>query len=104
MAIGRLLFADKSRWPLLEKAVETLVVDQSLAVRACAVRCLIPVLNINRDRAVNLFLKLCIGGEAIMGTPDIDQFLHYALSSHYHELRDLTISMLTHKNKFAREI
>jgi hypothetical protein len=103
-AIARLLFADKSRWTKCEVAVNHLVQDESLAVRACTVECLTALLNLNRDRAVDLFLLLCEKADAILGSHSVDTFLHYAFYSHYTKLRSLTLQMLASQQEALREI
>ncbi len=102
-AIAKLLFADRSRWAKLEAAVNGLVKDKSLAVRACTVECLTALLNLDRERAVELFLLLCKDAEVILGCHTVDVFLHYAFYSHYEQLRPLTLEMLKSKLEGPRE-
>lgn len=103
-AISKLLFADKTRWSIFELAVVALVRDKSLAVRASTVACLTALLNLNRERAVELFLQLCDKAESILGSHPVDFFLHYAFHSHYAKLRSLTLDMLKSPLEGAREI
>lgn len=92
--IAALLFADPKRSEKLKAAVNALIEDPSLAVRACAVEALIALLNCDRDKAVVWFLRLCETAEPILGTQWIDNFLYYAVITHYSTLRPLLQKML----------
>ncbi|MBT3191161.1 MAG: hypothetical protein HN341_01270, partial [Verrucomicrobia bacterium] len=94
-AIGNLLFAYPERLPELEDAVTSLVVDDSSAVRSCAVRPLLAILNIDRDRSVGLFCT-CVSDAAdgMLRTPRTLHFLYYALTTHYAAIRDVLVRML----------
>lgn len=101
-AIGGLLFADHSRWPKVQIAVEALCGDRSNAVRSCAVKCTLAILNIDRNEAVRLFLKLADGADAVLSTGDVDNFLYHGVQTHYAQLRPLLLRMLNHPEKEAR--
>lgn len=101
-AIGSILFANAATWPKLQTAVEALVVDKSIAVRACAVRCLLALLNCNRKLAVDLFVKLADGADPVLATGEINNFIHHGIYPHYAELRPLLLHMLQHSEKEAR--
>jgi hypothetical protein len=103
-ALGQLLFGDGVRFEKLERAIVSLVNDQSFAVRACAAEALLPVLNVNRDRAISLFLDLCRDAEPILGSHTIDTFLHYATFRHYAHVRELLRKMLISEDSAARQI
>jgi len=102
-AIGNLLFENPAQLPHLESAIGSLIQDPSSAVRSCAVRPLLAVLNIDRDRAVSLFLT-CISTAAtgILKTPPTLHFLYYALSTHYQEIRQILIDMLSSEDAELR--
>jgi hypothetical protein len=102
-AIGQLLFGDASRLPKLEVAIESLVRDPSLAVRSSAVEMLLPILNVDRDRAISLFLELSQNAGAILGTHTVDTFLHYATFRHYGKVREVLRTMLTLDDTAARQ-
>jgi len=102
-AIGGLLFCSKSHWPKVQSAVESLCDDPSIAVRSCAVKCTLALLNIDRHEAVRLFLNLVEGKEAVLATGEVDNFLHHGVQSHYDQLRPLLLRMLKHPDKEARE-
>lgn len=101
-AVARLLFADIGRWPKLEATVRALAVDKSLAVRSVVLHCLLALMNRDRDLAVELFLQLTNGAEAILGAHSVDEFIHYAVYSHYAKVRPILISMLQLEDEKAR--
>jgi hypothetical protein len=101
--IGDLLFANRARWAKVQAAVESLCGDRSVAVRSCAVKCTLALLNIDRDEAVRLFLKLADGADDVLATSEVDNFLHHGAQTHYGDLRHLLLRMLCHPDKEARE-
>jgi hypothetical protein len=88
-AIGRLLFEDYSHSTVLLPLVRRMVKDPSMAVRTCVAEALLPMFNHDRDDAVRLFLEACQEAEAIWGSYPIENFIRYASSTHYAQLRDL---------------
>lgn len=100
-AIALLLFADMNRLPRLIGAIDSLVRDQSLAVRSSAIDTLLPLLNSDRDRAVSLFLKLAENASLIYGTNNFEEFIHYAAQTHYVRLRHLLLRALNSPNEKA---
>lgn len=94
-AIARLLFEDSNRWSRFETTVATLTTDSSLAVRCMALECLTACLNVDRDTAVAMFLRLAEGADAILGTHNAEQFFHYATFSHYNQLQPVLIRLLS---------
>ena len=102
-AIGRVLFANPAVWPKLETAVRILVKDPSIAVRSCTVQCLLALLNVDRALAVDLFLQLVEGADPVLGTGEVDNFIHHGIYPHYPKLRPLLLRMLGDTNKETRE-
>jgi hypothetical protein len=102
-AIASLLFADPKYYAATEPTVLSLVHDPSVAVRSCVVLILVAILNFDRPTAVSLFLKVVEGSDDVLGTPYVDQFLHYATYDHYPALRSLMLRMLKLENEHARE-
>jgi hypothetical protein len=74
-AIASLLFADMDRLPGLRGAIGSLVADESLAVRCCAIDTLLPLLNTDRDSAVSLFLQLTENALPIGGRNNFEEFV-----------------------------
>ena len=100
-AIGAMLFHDQPPWPQVRPAVESLCNDRSTAVRSAAVKCVLALLNINRDEAVRLSLNLA-GARAVLGTGEVPNFLYHAQFSHYVALRGLLLEMLQLPDEKAR--
>ena len=94
MAISRLLFADRSCWQSLRPTIERLITDPVLAVRSVAVSCLLAVIDHEREEAFALFERLAGGADAIMGSRDVERFLHFAIFRDYSAMRPHLTGML----------
>jgi hypothetical protein len=103
-ALAALLFAYQSWFSEIEPAVLSVVRDRSIAVRSCAIRCLLAMLNFDRDRAVRLFLELCDGAEAVLRTQFSEPFIHHANYRHYDSLRPVLLRMLKAPDEGMRAI
>lgn len=88
-SIKALLFADYSRSTFLLPLIRQVVRDPSIAVRTCVVEALLPVLNHDWDEAVRLFLETCDGAEVVFGCHPFENFVRYASSTHYSEMRTI---------------
>jgi hypothetical protein len=88
-AIERLLFADISRAKILLPVIREMVHDQSPAVRNCVIGALLPVLNIDRGEAVQLFKAACEGADIVFGAQPFEEFVRHASSTHYADCREL---------------
>jgi len=98
-AIASLLFADYSRSPILVPLIRRMIHDPSLALRTCVVEPLLPILNHDRYEAVRLFLRACRGAETVFGSGPFEQFVWYASSTHYSELRGVLFKALNSTSK-----
>lgn len=94
-AIAKLLFADKNRASYFQEVLEAMVKDPSIAVRACVAEALIALLNYDRDLAVNLFLELCTTEDSLLGTQTVEQFIYYAVQTHFEMLQPILERMIT---------
>lgn len=104
-AMGSVLLAEPNCWPKIEATVRRLVEDESVAVRSCAIRCLLALLNLDRKLAVDLFVKLAEEkGEAALATAEVENFIHHGMYPHYPRLRLLLRRMLRHNDKHARVV
>ncbi|MBD2394499.1 hypothetical protein H6G11_09565 [Cyanobacterium aponinum FACHB-4101] len=82
-----------------------IVDDSSIAVRSCVAEVLIALLNYDRDLAVELFLRLCdIQEDKLLGTPNIDHFLYYALQTHFEQLKPILERMINSEILEVQEI
>jgi hypothetical protein len=101
--IASLLFADTARYRKLGRAIESLVKDPSLAVRACSVECLAAVLRIDGSDAVAKFIDLTKDRHFPLGSMFVDGFLHYAVYTDYEMLRELLLRMVQDNNADVRK-
>jgi hypothetical protein len=102
-AIGELLLADPKRWSKLESALTAVTSDPSWSVRAVAIYSLFGVLNVDRDRAVALFLAMAEDSWPVLSSLFVERFLYYAVFSHYPQLRAVLLKMLDDQDASARE-
>lgn len=93
-ALSRLLGPDVSRLSKLLPAVQRLVNDKSIAVRASAAWTLIGVLRHDRDLAVQLFMTLCSVDDAILRASGVERFMKFGLRTHYRTLEPILDRML----------
>jgi hypothetical protein len=100
-AIGALLFADHARLADLQPVLFALANDPTVCVRTCAIRAFSPLLNSSRDLAVELLLQACGSCEDLWGTHPFEHFIHYAVFTHYGQLRELLQSALKSTNEKA---
>jgi hypothetical protein len=71
-----------------------MVRDRSIAVRSCVVTALFPVLNHDRDLALDLFLELCDTEDVLLKTHNVEEFMGYATPTHFGRLRPIVKRML----------
>ncbi len=94
-AMGELIFYDGDRIALFLPTLKRMVVDPSIAVRACVANALIGVLRHDRDLAVDLFKQLCETEDVLLKTNYVDHFLYYALQTHFEALEPILHRMLS---------
>jgi hypothetical protein len=87
--LATLLYDDQGRLDQLRPTLLALSQDPIISVRTCALKAFTPLLNFDRDFAVALFLKACDQCEAICATHPFNEFVHYAIHTHYPQLREL---------------
>lgn len=103
-ALASLLFADEKYLKDIAPAVHSVIADRSIAVRSCAIVCLLAMLNFDRDRAVQLFLVLCDDASPVLGTHYSEEFIHNATYRHYGPLRPVLLRMLKSEYEDSRLI
>ena len=94
VALAQLLFADRSRWSVLEPTIGQLVEDRVLAVRSVAVESLLAILDTQRSDALIYFKRLARDAGPILGTDCVERFFHYAIFRDYPAVRPILIGML----------
>jgi hypothetical protein len=93
-SISRLIFANSDHGQYFETMLHNAVQDPSIAVRTCIAEALKALLNYNRDLAVELFLQLCDTEEIILGCGSVENFLYWALPTHFDLLKPIIEKML----------
>lgn len=94
-AIAELIFADKNRASYFQIPIQHIVQDPSIAVRSFAAEALTAMLNYNRDVAVSLFLELCTTEDVFLATLTVEDFLYYALPTHFQKLASILERMIS---------
>lgn len=87
MAIEVLLFADLGRYETLKEAIFAVTTDAHVAVRAASIATCCPILNINREWAVDHFMSIVApADDRVFLGRGLNEFLSYALWSHSERL------------------
>ena len=94
VAIARLLFNNENYFASFKPHLQSMVNDRSIAVRAMVVYVLLAVLRYDRDLAVKLFAQLCDADDALLGTPYVENFIHYAATTHWNDIKPIIDRML----------
>ena len=92
--IGELVRLDGSRIFHLLPALESLVCDPSIAVRACVAEALQMIMPQYRELVVTLFQRLCEADDALLATEPIAHFLFNAIQTHFTNLEPILKRML----------
>ena len=88
-AIGQLLFAEPCLLSFFEPTIRRATTDPHPAVRVAVADACLPILNVNRDLAVELFLAACTGPDEMLATRRVSEFVRYSLWSHHGQLGPL---------------
>jgi hypothetical protein len=94
-AIEAMLFEHCDWLDRLRPTIESLVKDPHPAVRAAAVAICIPVLNIDRNMAVELFARACSGtDDRVAACYHARLFYNYAFHSHAEQISPVLLQMV----------
>jgi hypothetical protein len=85
-AIGQLLWVHKDLMSVLRPGIESLTKDPHPAVRMAAIEAFEPVLNIDRDQAVQWFCEACKNELRVAASPRASRFFNYTLPSHIKQI------------------
>ncbi|HWM89563.1 MAG TPA: hypothetical protein VN493_02225 [Thermoanaerobaculia bacterium] len=102
-AIARLLFDQPEHLKRLQGAVDSLVNDRSIAVRSCVIEALLAVLNVDVPRSLSWFLDCISLDQAVLETPLIERFVHYAGYRDYPAIRPVVDVLLRSSSSQAVE-
>ena len=104
-ALVDLIWGNAKRIPYLLPTLRQVIHDPCLSVRACVAQALLPILNSDRDLAVDLFLELCTDvDEALLGTAYVEHFINYAMYTHFDRISPLIDRMLVSENADVAEV
>jgi len=92
--LAKLLFAELSLVERVRATLDRMVQDPSIAVRSWVAETLVAVLNYDRGYAVTLFLRLCDTEDVLLGTRFVEEFLSWAVRTHFAPLRPVLVRML----------
>ena len=93
-SIARLLAPDDRYLAFFEPHLKLMVKDPSDATRACVAEALLGVLRHRRDLAVELFVELCDADERLLATHYFEDFLKYAIPTHFTQLEPILSRMM----------
>ena len=93
-SIARLLAPDDRYLAFFEPHLKLMVKDLSDATRACVAEALLEVLRHRRDLAVELFVELCDADERLLATHHFEDFLKYAIPTHFTQLESILVRMM----------
>ncbi|PKA10507.1 hypothetical protein CH372_19035 [Leptospira meyeri] len=91
--IGKLISKDEKRYIFFKQTIAALAEDPKAPVRACTMIPIYNILNYDRNEAVELYLNMLKGHFDLSGMQISQQFLQYAIHSHYPLLRETLIQM-----------
>jgi hypothetical protein len=103
--LAALLFERLDLSDSLLPTIEKLANDPNPAMRVAAQGLCIPLLNVDRNRAVRLFLQACNHpDDRVLGATNTNHFLRYTWSQHSDDLEPLLARMIESKNEKAAEM
>ncbi|MGE6610924.1 NACHT domain-containing protein [Peribacillus sp. NPDC076916] len=85
-AIGHLLWRDPKLLNLFEDTIENIIRDPHPSVRISLVETLIPIINIDTQKAVNWYVKNCIEDLRVVEERYSINFMNYTIKEHYDKL------------------
>jgi hypothetical protein len=99
MTMAKLLFEQPGLLSILEDAITHLVNDASPAVRVAAMDVCLPILNVNKNRAVDYFITVCeMPDDRIFEGPYTGHFISYAWHTHLEQLKSIIERMAKSEN------
>ena len=93
-SIAELLSPNDRYLSFFESHLKLMVKDPSDATRACVAKALLGVLRHDRDLAVELFVELCDADERLLATRYFEDFLKYAVPTHFTRLEPILARMM----------
>jgi hypothetical protein len=103
-AIAGILFNQPGHLDRLQAALHGLGNDRTIAVRSCAIRPLLAVLNSDPQKAISWFVDCISVDPVLLETPLVESFLEYAGYRDYDGIRPVVHSMLESSSPRAIEV
>jgi hypothetical protein len=103
LAIGALLWEHPDLLDQLKPGLEHLVNDLHPAVRVAALEACLPVLNINIDLAVDLFIQACKEDLRVAATPYAVRYFNHCIPAYSAQLSPIIIQMVNSENEEIAE-
>ena len=92
-AIGQLLWLHKDLLRVLRPGIESLIHDIHPAVRMAAIEAIEPVLNIDKDLAVQWFCEACKDDLRVAASPRASRFFNSIVPSHIDQVKPIIQQM-----------
>lgn len=104
LAIGALLWEHPDWLEKLRPGIESLIRDPHPVVRVAAIEACLPVININKDLAVDWFVTACNDDVRIAASHYAVYYFNSCVESHYEKLSPIILCLMDSKNdKVAEE-
>jgi hypothetical protein len=94
MAIAALLWSRLDLLPRLQKAIDHLVEDAHPAVRMAALGAILPLLNTNKDLAIEWFANACWPDLRVAASRNAVHFFNIAFQSHFDVMAEIVRNMV----------
>ncbi|RJQ38130.1 MAG: hypothetical protein C4550_07080 [Nitrospiraceae bacterium] len=94
-AIAQLLWKYPGCFERLRPGIESLVQDQHPAVRVAAIEILLPVINLDKDQAVEWFVTACNDDLRVAASPRAQHFFNHTVQSHFENIAPIIEKMLS---------
>lgn len=94
-AIARLLWEHSEWLEKLRPAIESLVQDKHPAVRMAAIEIFLPLINLDKNQAVEWFCLACSDDLRVAASPRAREFINYTIKSHFDKIGPLVKKMMS---------
>ncbi|WP_043891002.1 hypothetical protein [Paenibacillus sp. Aloe-11] len=92
-AIAALLWENLNNYMKLKETIKAIVNDEHIAVNMAAIECILPIMNIERDIAVNWFFSLVQKDIRVAGHPNVYNLFYNLVETDEKKVQDIIISM-----------
>jgi len=98
-AIGKLLWRDPKSLNLFEETIQNILCDPHPSVRISLVNTLIPIININKLKAVDWYVKNCLKDLRVVEERYSLYFMNYTIKEYYYKLGLVLEKMICCENE-----